>query len=265
MLAARRVSRAGGRGDPAAYAYAAAVGTPLTGGQFSAVSAALATLRATGVLAKLDMLQVYGVWAEDQVKDWALPSRTITTTGSPTFTARTGYVFNGTSSYVRTGFIPSAATVMTTSDYFIGADERTNVGAANARVMGSYNGPTQGQLLVPRNGSSVAQAGLSSATIPLATSVTTSVGLTCAQSSGTQGLGYKNGIVSASGAQTLGTANGALPTVEHYVGCYNSAGNYANGRAATVGYVVAGAGMTAEQHLSLYEAMTAFQTAATGL
>lgn len=200
---------------------------------------------------------------------------------SATFTASRGYVFNGTTQYIDTFFIPASgassslgiavnAVAMTPGNLRLAIYERTNVGTNTVSIGFAGTGSSTNLNMRARNGSSQWQGLIGSGNTTLA-SVTTSLGYTAASRSLTSTISvYENGTLK--GTATAPTiVNSTLPQ-----GSSNSSISYgitiaANGngggnaipnlfRASSVGFACVGAPLTAAQELAQYNAVQAWAT-----
>jgi hypothetical protein len=117
IIGSRRAILPGGVRDADALAYAAAAyaaGAPVSSNRFNLFNALSYNLKAVGAWLALDRLWLYT--AEDAAKPAQalvdLKARaTATAVNAPVLTANRGYLFNGTSSYLDTGFNPATGGV----------------------------------------------------------------------------------------------------------------------------------------------------------
>jgi hypothetical protein len=124
--------------------------------------------------------------------------------------------------------------------------------------MGAFVTTAQSAIVTPRNGVN-AQAGLNAANAAVVTGLSDSRGLTVAQTNGTNGAGYKNGVAGAT--PTLTTPGTSLVNLALFMGGYNAAGALTAGRASTLGYALFGRnGWSATQHASFYNVMQQYMT-----
>ena len=244
--------------DPDAARWIAAVGqSNVSGPRGRLISDTIRELQAANVWADLDFLPVLA--AENTASalvDWKA-RKTMTAVSSPVFTADRGYVF-GSPAYINTAFVPSTDCVAATgTSFMMGAYERTNVSIVN-RAMGALVTTAQSAILTPRN-SANAQAGLNATGVSVVTSLSDSRGLTVAQTNGTNGTGYKNGVVGASPALT--TPGSSLVNIALFLGGYNQAGALTSARSSTLGYGLFGRnGWSATQHAQFYNIMQRYMT-----
>ena len=214
--------------------------------------------KASGAWALTD--DYWGLWAENATQ--ALTSlkqrRLATVTAAPTFTADRGYAFNGSSQYLRLGFIPSTHGInFTGTSQRLAVYERTNVSSSGFAI-GSYVSSTRNNILNPRTGANAYFADLNSQDTTSGTS-TDSRGLTSAYRTTGPTWGIrKNGIA----ANTFSPAsNGTTASnLELYLGCYNSGGSPLGYRASSIGFAVIGGPLSDAQELAQYNAMQAWAT-----
>jgi len=259
-LLGSNVSRLGlGPLDPDAARWIAAVGqSNVSPARGRLISDTIRALKGAGVWTDLDFLPVLAAEnAASALVDWKA-RKAMTAVNTPTFTADQGYAFNGTTSYLNTGFIPSTDCVAATgASFMMGVYERTDVSIIN-RAMGAFVTTAQSAILTPRNGSN-AQAGLNAANAAVVTGLSDSRGLTVAQTNGTNGAGYKNGVAGAT--PTLTTPGSSLVNIALFLGGYNQAGSLTSPRASTLGYALFGRnGWSATQHASFYAAMQSYMS-----
>lgn len=264
---ARLSNAALGGFTPEVLAWVAAVVT--NGGTVSAarrdiVNQFILAEKAAGTWALTD--DYWGLWAENAIQ--ALTSlkqlRLATAVNSPTFTTDRDYAYNGTSNYLNTGFVPSThAVAMTGTNLRIGVYERTNV-ASNGAAAGGFNFSTQGLTISPRLSGGFLSASLNSQTSgPGGDSITDSRGYSVGSRNGaTAGdiTAYKNGAVVV--PYTPGTVSASLTTKPIFIGAVcNNSDVATNFRAASEGFLCAGASLSAAQELAQYNNIQAWATA----
>ena len=188
--------------------------------------------------------------------------RLATATAAPTFTVDRGYAFNGTAQYLDTGFIPNTNKVaMTGTNMHLAVYERTNVNAATAAA-GCLNFSTQNLMIIPRTAGIMTVGCNNSSTGGTPTSITDSRGLSVGSRNGalvSNVLAYKNGAaILPSG---IAAVSASLPTSKIYIGARSDNTNAATlFRAATEGFVSAGADIPAGQQPAFYAAIQSFMT-----
>lgn len=226
--------------------WAAAVVT--AGGTVSPAQATLTSwtlnaLTASGDLANLDDLIVYTAENTQQTLiSWKKRLAGSVGGGAPAFTANAGYVFNGTSDWLHTGFTPSSsATVMTGSDQSIGVYERTNFIAGGVYAAGSVvNSTTEGLRVNPGVANlGGAISGQANSAVFTSGLLGTSLGLSFVSRSAAPVFGtWRNGVSAGTGSP--GTSGTVLSTKEVYAGCFNNNGTAAGFRNCSLGFVALG-------------------------
>lgn len=250
--------------DPAALAYADSV--TANGGTFSAarlgiVSDFILAERAAGIWELTD--DYWGFWAENPAQ--ALTSlkqrRLATAVNSPVFTADRQYAFDGATSYINTGFIPSAHSAsFSGTNQRIDVYERTNVSAGRLGA-GTRNNNASSITINPRNGGTMnGNVNNSSSVITFALPTADSRGLKAISRAGggTTALGYDRGarLTDATGL----TVGSGVSTVPLFVGCFNDNGTPAQFRAAAIGFCSIGGPLSDGQELARYNNVQAWAT-----
>jgi hypothetical protein len=206
-----------------------------------------------------------GFWAENAAQ--ALTSlkqrRLAAAINSPIFTADRHYAFDGSTSYIDTGFIANThASSMTASSVHIELYERTDVnGTANATALGVTSGSSRSMRVITRNNSTAlgyANGGSATFTLPSNTSLgLTQLGRLSATAADV--YGYKNGV-SMPRTVDPGAVGAPLPSHSLFVGGLNNQGVYNSGRTASVGFAAWGAALASGQCLARYNAVQAWAT-----
>lgn len=266
MRSALQYYLAGGGADADAMAYRNAVlsnGGAVPGAWLAVVSAFIRAEKAAGLWALTD--DYLGLWAPNEIaaRTSLKQRRLATVTGTPTFTADRGYVFNGSTNYIDTGFVPSThAVAMTLNSTHAEVYERTNVDAANKVTFGGTSASNRSIAAQARNGINAVLDG-NSAFGTYALPTANSQGLTQWGRSGaltTDAYGAKNGAAMVR-TVTPSAVGASLPAVSMYIGAYNNAGTPSAHRPCSVGYVAWGAALTSGQWLTRYTNVQAFATA----
>lgn len=186
--------------------------------------------------------------------------RLATAVNSPVFTRNQGYTFDGTTSYLDTGFIPiTHAVAMTATSAHAGGYART------AGVSGALMGVNQssGRTIRVQMGTTTvnidAQSGSAAYTFDNALGYYSG-----SRNGGTDAstiAAYENG---AALVRTVAPTSFAttLPTIAIFIGGRNSAGSLISGYAGIVGSVDIGAGLSAAQELAQRAAIQSFMIAA---
>jgi len=202
------------------------------------------------------------LWAENAAQ--ALTSlkqrRLATPVATPTFTTDRGYVFNGTTQYIDTGFVPSLDGFNCTgTDQRIGAYERTHVSSAGVSA-GTLDTTTRALSVVNCRNALLATARANCATLNFTLATTDSRGLKTASraNGGLTVQMYNRGVALANG--TAAAVEALAPTRSVYIGALNNAGTAASFRASSVGFVVVGGPLSGAQELAQYNAIQAWAT-----
>jgi hypothetical protein len=236
-------------------------GGDVTAARRSIVETFVAAEKASGAWDLTD--DYWALWAENAPQ--ALTSlkqrRLATATAAPTFTIDRGYVFNGTTQFINTGFIATShAVAMAVNSNRIAYYERADL-LANNYACGASAASNAAMTLRPRATSTiaVAQVATSAANFTIAA---TSLGYLAASRSGATAadcLAYKNGavLVRAVDPSAFGVA---LPNVRFYIGGYNSGDTLTTPRATSAGFMAVGAALSAAQELAQYNAVQAWAT-----
>lgn len=202
-----------------------------------------------------------GLWAENvpQALTSLKQRRLASAVNSPVFTADRQYAFDGSTSYIDTGFVPSThALSMTTDSVHAEVYERSNL-SGSTTSMGTNSGSGRQVRVLARNGSAATgYANCNPATFTLPTN--TSLGLTQigrSSSALTDAYGAKNGVAMTRTVDPTGISP-SLPAHSLYVGGFNNQGTLSNGRACAVGFVAWGAALAVGQCLARYNAVQAW-------
>ena len=204
-----------------------------------------------------------GLWAENPVQ--ALTSikqlRLATALNLPTFVTDRHYLFDGTSSYIDTGFIPGTHGIsMATASVHIETYERVDVGT-NSVSVGCGSSGSRAFSIRPRvagNASLSANTGSATYTLP----ASTSLGLTQTGRNGplvTDVYGAKNGVDMTRTADPS-AAGASLPVDPISIGCLYSSGLAQSFRAASIGFVAYGAALDGAKRLARYNNVQAWAT-----
>jgi hypothetical protein len=177
---------------------------------------------------------------------------------APVFTIDRSYVFNGTSNYINTGFIPlTHAVAMSDTNQRVSGYERTNTAITGRHIAGAFDSSTKCLFVNPRSGTNTYEGG-ANGTLGLVGTSTDSRGFATAYRSGSTWAINKNGVQAA----TASPASGAgLTTRALYIGALNNAGTAGQFRGVAVGFVCIGAAMTDPQELAFYNALQSYMTA----
>jgi hypothetical protein len=143
----------GGINDPAAAAWRSVVvsgGGQVSFTQYGRVVSLIRALRSAGSWASFDDAWLLVSENSTQALTSLKQRRLATAVNSPTFTAGAGYVFDGATNYIDTGFIPSTmALSMTGSNLRLSVYEATNL-SSNTISAGCSNTTNKGLSIRPR-------------------------------------------------------------------------------------------------------------------
>lgn len=241
-----------------------------TGTLIAAMTNAPTPARATIIDSTITSLKSSGAWAKKRAiyflaaadaqaasLNWKSPgSNTITVvTGTPTFTADSGYTFNNTNA-LDTNFNPSGGGISLNSES-LSVYILNNV-AANTFALG-----TSQTAIIPRRSSGDNVSGFSqnnTSTTGTAGTYSTSVGLTAFDRSGSTGFTvYKNGT----SIETLSRASVSVDTSDLFIGGKNNgAGSLGTSAGAhLISYVSMGDSLTSGENSGEYSAVSAYMTA----
>ena len=215
--------------------------------------------KASGAWALTD--DYWGFWAENEPQGLtSLKQRRLATTiNAPTFTTDRGYVSDGISSYIDTGFVPSThAIVMTGTSLRIDIYDRTSgTTGSGTSLIGGRNSTNQSLQLRPVGAGSVL---VGSVNAPGATvlTVVNSLALSAIQRGATTIDFYKLGVLVE--AVAFGATTSALPSFSIFVGAANNAGTPAGFTGHQAGFGSVGAPLSGPQNLARYNAVQAWAT-----
>ena len=232
-------------------------GGTVSAGRLAIVSVFVSSEKASGAWALTD--DYWGLWAESEIQ--ALTSlkqlRLAVATNSPTFTTDRGYVFNGTTQYINTGFVPTTHGVALTGlRTRIAVYDRTNVSSAGISAGAVTSGVVAVRISTRNGANTIARVTSGDATLALPAS--NSQGFTAvSRDNSTTINGYKNGVALTPVVVAVGST---LPAFALYIGCANNSGTAASFRAAATGLVAIGGPLSATQELAQYNAIQAWAT-----
>lgn len=196
--------------DPAAAALMARMTTPPVPARAVAINALVVALKAAGAWGRLDVLYVMAA-ADAQAAglNWKDSAYPLTPVNAPTFTADRGYTGNGSSSYLTTGFDPSAAPagmVLAQNDACIGVYTLTD-SASNGYEAGNVGNRMKARNRTGSLGSSVS---LSTTTTVSVNGVTPPVHVTGIRRDAANQLLFRQGVEVGSGANASAGLPGAF-------------------------------------------------------
>jgi hypothetical protein len=232
----------------------------------NAYNALVVGLKADGVWTLTENLWIWG--GPDAFAGLIDVRRLITASpvAAPTFTAKAGYAFNGTTQYINTTRVPSTDFSVATEDSLaIGVWCLSNVQAAQIDLAaGGAGSPSEIQInslsaANTQNGRLCTTSGQVYASMPVSTSVGFAMQSRTADNVSTA---YKDGAAHGSVSTTASTA---LPIVSIFAGAKNSDGSPIG--FSTRSQYAAGvwAGLDATQALAVYTRLDTFKTATAGL
>lgn len=226
------------------------------------INTLIKSLKDNGIWNVLDVLYILASHdAQAAQMNWKAATFPLTPMLTPTFTVDRGYDFNGTTQYLRTGFVPSTNGVqfkVNDASAFIWC--RENIaggsgvislgaqGASSVRQMKINPRHTSGQYFYSLNADANVQHG----------TVTDSTGLThINRVVSTTVEVYKNGI--SGGTATSTSSN--VPAVEVDIGALNANGTITGFDSKQIAAVGLGGSLDATKALALYNALQAYMTA----
>lgn len=219
----------------------------------------VASLKLAGIWTGLDVFYVFAIDGDSDAAtvNWKSPSNfQCSKVSAPTFTSNQGYSGNGTSSYLNTGFAPSAGTELTQNDCSFGGYINTTSASNTAIEFGSYHTAnvqsfyTQTMTLSGNASYRINQ----SSTTSLTNSGSLGFFHYKRTASNTTAL-YKDGSSLGTGA----VASAARNAFSIYIGAVNAAGTAANFSNRQVGCYFAGASLTGLES-SFYTAWNTYFT-----
>lgn len=223
------------------------------------INSLISELKAAGVWAKLDLLQVYA--AHDQQAgnlNWLNASHTASPQSSPTFTTDRSYQGNGSSSYVDANFNPATdAAHLTQDSAFFGIWSRTVAGSSFSTAGATITG-TGGITILTRTGAD-AGAGRINQSANFVTAgglVTDGSGLHSIVRSGAAAIDRRRNGVSVATATNASIAVSNTPLTIGRTG--TSMLQYS---ATEVAAVVLGSFLTTTEDGNLYTALNAYMVA----
>lgn len=249
--------------DPDALLWRAAVisnGGTVSTNRLTLVSLLIGGLKNAGTWSAMDDALVLSADNNTQALTSLKQRRLATEVNSPAFTANLGYQFNGTTSYLDTGFVPSTMAVsMTGTDMRAATYETVNVGATTY-AMGVRNGVNQNIQLVPRAATGNANGNMDSASLSFLVG-TSGIGYTSFSRPNSANLQAFHNGVNVGGPSAPGSTGSSLPTAAIFIGGYNSGGTLTTPRATTLVWVSWGASLTAAQEAAEYAVVQSYMVA----
>lgn len=234
---------------PPTQALVARFTTPPTAARALLINTMIHDLIVAGVWSKLDFLHVMAAAdAQAAQRNWIADAYNLTPQNSPNFLADRGYLSNGTSSYLGTGFVPSTApsAKMSQDDTSIGVWSLTNVTGGNDLDMGG------GSLVINSRSSNAntLRGTVNAGSFVNFGSTANSLGFhALARSASDTVRGYKDGALVASTASTSG------PLTSTETDTLRAGTSYSNRRIA-MGFL--GANLTDDEMEDFYDAALAY-------
>lgn len=237
--------------DPDALAWANAVvaaGGAVSSQRLGVVAAFILAEKAAGCWVLTD--DYWPLWGENAVQSLvSLKQRRLATVvNAPTFVADRHYAFDGASSYINTGFVPSTHGIAYTGNVQrIAAYERANV-ASSGVAAGCRVGTSSSISISPRNASSLTgSTNHTAGAVNFVLSPADSTGLKAiSRAGGTTALGYDRGVRKTD-VTGLTIGGSAAPGVALFIGAFNSSGTAISFRPASIGFVAIGAPLSDAQ------------------
>ena len=251
--------------DPAPAAQRARMTAPPDPARAALIDAAVRALKASGVWAKLDLLYCLAAHDAQAARlNWIGASFNLAAVNSPAFTADRGYAGDGATSYLATGWNPSASAVgFALNGMSLGAwlNAGTESSSGTAVALGCASAGT-GATLIPRGGSNriMARAN-SSGTASSTGSVATRTGFSAVSRRDGASAAFHRG---AALDGVISIAAAALPNSELFLCGMSSTGSFVNGVDNRIAAAFAGAGLDAAEMAALHAAFSAYLTGVGG-
>lgn len=252
--------------DADAVAWFAAVAT--NGGTVSTIQRArvntlVAALKAAGAWAPTDDCWLLVAESAPQALTSLKQRRLAVAVASPAFAVALGYSFDGTASYLDTGFIPSTMGVALTADAVrIAAYIRAVAAPSGAFAAGTRNTGSRQLRIAPLLSAGPAAIDVNSSGATFVLPAPTANGMTTGQRSDATAAttrAYKNGLPMVRLADPTGF--GTPPSNALFIGAQNNNGPLGGAIAATIGFVSVGGPLSDAQELSAYGAVQAYMNA----
>jgi len=244
--------------DPDAAAFFArvtAAGGTLSATEKTAVNTLVVQMKADGTWTPMKAIYpMVGSSAAACAQNLKSSSFTGTFTSGWTF-ASTGVTPNGSSSYMQTGFIPSANLSVNSVHASLYLNTNNIALTGDPVDLGAFNNPTQA-LLILQSSTVTLAVNTRNLAASIATTQTTRLGFTTSsRTSSTLTTLYKNGIDIVNG-----NSGGTLPTIETYLGGLNLMGSLYGATNNRIAFHSLGDSLTSTQASNFYTAVQAFQT-----
>ena len=221
-------------------------------------------LKRDGVYSKLDAFWVLAAHDAQAARlNWKGNSAfDLTAVNSPTFTTDRGYAGNGTTSYLNTGWNPSANGVNFTlfgnsfGAWVVGGTDANNSSAA---TIGSADASNQTRLLPRISNGNCRVSDNSIGTVDITIGSPTRLGLNVADraANATTISHYRNGALVNTGA----LSSAGVPSAVFFIGAHNGNGTPSMFIDNTLVFAFAGASLAAAAQTAIYDAFSAYKTA----
>lgn len=167
---------------------------------------------------------------------------------APVFTQYRGYTFNGTTNYLDTGFIPSTHAVAMTGTKMRGMIYCTSEQSSTSYAFGSISSAISKLAIRPNNSGSMS-FGLNCSNTTKALNVNSSLGLIGASRDGSTFTSWQRGVTCGTSVPT--STDVTLPSRNMLIGAItDNAGVVASYFPGSIGLVIVGAALTADQELA---------------
>lgn len=219
------------------------------------VNALIKSLKAAGVWDKLDCLYVMAAHdAQAARQNWKQSGFNLTPVNAPTFVIDRGYRGDGSTSYLGSGFTPSAAGgLFAANSAHLGAYPLTDSGLSNEYDVGATTGTNS--YLNSRNGTTIAGRINDASGSAVMGAVASSIGHSViSRPTATERTSYRDGgpAFTVSGA----SSSGLVPTAEFRV--LAGGGQFSTRRLAATHW---GAALTGSDVVAIYSALQSYLTA----
>jgi hypothetical protein len=243
-----------------AAAYVAAMTTQPDDTRKGLIDTLVGDLKADGVWAKLDLLYMLASHdtAQASLLNMKAPAaNTLVVNGTGTFTADRGYVSNGSTGYLNTGFNPSTAGGnFAQNSAHMGVWSRSNILNSGQTDIGVLS--TNTSSINSRSSTGNAMRGQMNGAAANFGANSSSVGhFVISRTGSAQVDGYWNGAANGSSV----AASVALINLSIFIAAMNSAGSAINNSSRQIAFAHVGAGLTATEVANLYTRLAAMATA----
>lgn len=242
--------------DAATAALVARMTVPPDAARLGRIDALVRALKAAGVWTKLECLYLVAAHDAQAARlNWISASFALTAVNAPGFTTDRGYAGDASTSYLATGWTPSASAVFVQDSASMGLwiNGGTDTGAIPVIPMG-----VDSSYLNPRRDTDVMRGAVNSATVDWGAS-TTILGYSAISRTGAAAMaGYRNGAQCGSVSSASSTARSSSPL---FLGARSNAGTPANFTNHRIAMAFMGAGLAAGEIAALHAAVATYLTA----